>query len=106
VPATRGSAHCTTNTGDGPLGCALKLAFPYLDDAPTRVDELGTNGLVPPLVGGKLEPPELPVRPREAGETIRTSVPETPMQEDGNSLAGESDIRSTRSITVVDPIAA
>jgi hypothetical protein len=95
------------NPGDGIVKVRLlQLALPDDDHAPAFSLQLSPDFLVPLLVPGNFGHPKLSVGfGNSIILTVLVAMPEAAMHEDNRSILGQNDIRPTREMLLVYPVA-
>ncbi len=68
------------------------FAFPYGDDVPAENSEITTDFLVARNIPLELAPPKFPPSLWRVGKLASVTMPETAVNEYGNSMLGQNDI--------------
>ena len=90
-PDGRGDAQCRQDPADRPAG-VVEFVLPDPDGPPSRPAEPGWGGAIPLPVPGHLGTPVATVAGRRL-EMSRATVPEAAVDEDGQPVQGEGEIR-------------
>lgn len=80
-------------------------AFPNRNNRPAECRQGGTSFSVAGNVAIELHVPEADIRGRPPASAAVVSVPEAPVYKHGNAVARQDDIRRTRQISAMKPIA-